>query len=70
MWTINHSKNTSKLLRALPAKHLQKNQLSGVPGKTTPDTLATVRDEIQMAEVKITPMCVVSLDLKEAFDRI
>jgi uncharacterized membrane protein YhdT len=57
-------------LRPLIAEHLKKNQFCGVPGNTILDALATVRDTIAMAEIKKTPMCLVSLDFQEAFDRI
>jgi hypothetical protein len=57
-------------LRPPLAEHLQKNQFCGVPGNTILDALATVRDTIGMAEVKRTPMCLVSLDFQDAFDRI
>ena len=57
-------------LQPLIAEHLQKNQFCGVPGKTILDALATVRDTTAMAEIKKTPMCLVSLDFQEAFDRI
>jgi hypothetical protein len=57
-------------LRPLLAEHLQKNQFCVVPGNTIQDALATVRDTIAMAEVKKTPICLVSLDFQDAFDRI
>jgi hypothetical protein len=57
-------------LRPLLAEHLQKNQFCGVQGKTILDALATVRDTTAMAEVKTTPVCLVSLDFQEEFDRI
>jgi len=57
-------------LRPLIAEHIQKNQFCGLPGNTISDALATVRDTTAMAEIKKTPMFLVSLDFQEAFDRI
>jgi hypothetical protein len=57
-------------LRPLIEEHLQKNQFCGVPGNTILDALATVRNTTAFAEIKKTPMCIVSLDFQEAFDRI
>lgn len=54
----------------LLAEHLLTYQFCGVPGNTILDAIATVRDTTAMAEVTQTPLCVVSLDFQEAFDRI
>jgi hypothetical protein len=56
-------------LRPLIDEHLQTNQFCGVPGNTILDVLATVRNTIASAEIKKRPMCIVSLDFQEAFDR-
>ena len=42
----------------------------GVPGNTIIDAMATVRDTIEYAESRSIPLCVLSLDFKNAFDRI
>ena len=49
---------------------LQPCQYCGVPGNTIFDAVATVRDAIAYVETTRRPLCVVSLDFKQAFDRI
>ena len=46
------------------------SQYCGRPGNTIFDAVATVRDAITYAEVAWRPLCVLTLDFKEAFDRI
>jgi len=41
-----------------------------VPGNTIFDAVATIRDAIAYAETSRSPLCVVPLDFKQAFDRI
>jgi len=41
-----------------------------VPGNTILDAVATVRDAVAHAEHKNVPLCVLTLDFKDAFDRI
>ena len=52
------------------ADHLADAQFCGVPGNTIIDAVATVRVTIAYAESRRIPLCVLSLDLKNAFDRI
>jgi hypothetical protein len=52
------------------AEHLQKNQFCGVPGNIIFEAVATVREAIAQAEVTRTLLCVLSLNFKEAFDKI
>jgi hypothetical protein len=47
-----------------PAQH------SGLPGTTVFEALATIRDAVAYAEVTGTPLCLLSIDFKEAFDNI
>jgi hypothetical protein len=42
----------------------------GVPGNTILDAAATVRDAIAQSEMTHTPLRVLSLDFREAFDRV
>jgi hypothetical protein len=49
---------------------LHPGQHCGVRGKTIFDAAGTVRDVIAYAEVTRKPICVVSLDFTEAFDRL
>jgi hypothetical protein len=49
---------------------LTHTQYCGIPGNTILDTLTTVRDSIAYAESRNIPLCVISLDFKNAFDRV
>jgi len=45
-------------------------EIRGVPGNTIIDAVATVRDTIVYVESRRIPLCVLSLDFKNSFDRI
>jgi hypothetical protein len=49
---------------------LQNSQYCGVTGNTIFEAVATVREAIAQAEIKQAPLCVLSLNFQEAFDRI
>jgi len=49
---------------------LHASQHCGVPGKSIFDTVATVRDAVVYAEMVNAPLCVLSLDFKEALHKI
>jgi hypothetical protein len=51
-------------------EHLQEKQFCGVPGNTILNAVATVREAIAYTETKDVPLCVLSTDFKNAFDRI
>jgi hypothetical protein len=53
----------------LPA-HLLPTQFCGVRGNTIFEAVATVREVIAQAEVKRIPICVLSLDFRDAFDKV
>ena len=57
-------------LRPVLVDHLMQTQFCGVPGNTIIDAVATVRDTIAYAESRRIPLCVLSLDFKNAFDRV
>jgi len=57
-------------VRPILAELLHPNQYCGVPGNTIFDAVATLRDAIAYAETTRRPLCVASLDFKQAFDRI
>jgi hypothetical protein len=57
-------------IRPALLKVLHANQHCGVPEKSIIDALATVRDAVAYGEMSNAPLCVLSLDLKEAFDKI
>ena len=57
-------------LRPMMTEQLQQSQYCGVPGNTIFRVVATVREATAQAEVKQAPLCVLSLDFQEAFDRI
>jgi hypothetical protein len=52
------------------AEFSQQIQYYGVPGNTIFEAVATVRESIANAEVTRAPLCILSLDFKEAFNRI
>jgi hypothetical protein len=56
----------SPILRTL----LHPGQHCGVQGNTILDAIATIRDTIADAELTNGTMCILSLDLSEAFDRV
>jgi len=49
---------------------LHESQFCSVPGKCIFDAVSKIREAIAQAEITATPLCVLSLDFKEAFDRI
>jgi hypothetical protein len=49
---------------------LRKSQFCGVPGNNIFDAVTTIREAIVQAEVTATPLCVLFLDFREAFDKI
>ena len=57
-------------LRPMIEELLHPSQFCGVPGRTIFEAMANVREAIAQAEVKRVPLCVLSLDFQEAFDRI
>jgi len=57
-------------VRPILSEMLHPSQYCGVPGNTIFDAVATVRDAIAYAEKTRSPLCVVTLDFKPAFDRI
>ena len=52
------------------AELLQTCQHCGVPGNTIFEAAATVREAIAHAELTSTPLCILSLDFQEAFDKV
>jgi len=57
-------------MRPVISKLLHPSQHCGMPENTIFDAVTAVRDAIAYAEKTRRPLCMVSLDLKEAFDRI
>ena len=57
-------------MRSVVPELLHPSQHCGVPENTIFDAVAAIRDAIAYVEKIHRPLCVVSLDLKEAFDRI
>jgi hypothetical protein len=49
---------------------LRPSQYCGVPGNAVFEAVDTVREMIAHAEVTRAPLCILSLDFNEAFDRI
>ena len=57
-------------MRSVVPELLHPSQHCGMPENTIFDAVAAIQDAIADAETTHRPLCVVSLDLKEAFDRI
>jgi hypothetical protein len=57
-------------LKPILAEQLSTCQYCGIPGRSIVDALATVRDVIAYHETTRTPLCLLSLDFRQAFDRI
>ena len=57
-------------LRPVLAEHFTETQFCGVPVNTILDAVATVADTIAYEESRMIPLCVLSLDFKNAFDGI
>jgi hypothetical protein len=49
---------------------LHPDQHCGLPGTTIYEALATVHDVVAYAEHTRTPMCIISIDFKSAFDNV
>ena len=57
-------------LRPLLSELLHPSQCCGVTGNIIFDAVATVRDAMAHAKVTQDRLCIMSLDFKEAFDKI
>jgi len=57
-------------LRPVLVMHVKDTQFCGVPGNLMLDTAATIRDIIAFTETEKFPLCVLSIDFKNAFDNI
>ena len=51
-------------------EHLQTSQFCSVPGNSILEAVLIVRESIAQSEMTDTPLCVLTLDFQEAFDRI
>jgi hypothetical protein len=60
----------AKPLRPWLTELLHLAQHCGLPGPTVFEALATIRDAVAYAELTGTPLCLLSIDFKEAFDNI
>ena len=60
----------ARRLRPIMEDHLTHKQYCGLHGNTILDAVATVRDSVSYAESRNSPLYVLSLDLKNAFDRL
>ena len=60
----------ARRLRQALAEQLQKSQFCGVPGNSILDATSSVRDVLAHYEATGTPLCVLTLDFKQAFDRV
>ena len=64
------SRIIARRLNPVLEEHLRPTQYCVVPGNTITDATATVQEAIAFAKFKKVPLWVLSLDLKNAFDRI
>jgi hypothetical protein len=60
----------ARCLGPMLAEHLKDTQYCGVLGNSILDAAATIRDTIAIAETEKVPLCVLSIDFKNAFDNI
>jgi hypothetical protein len=60
----------AQCLRIVLEDHLSSNQFCGVPGNSTLDAVSQMRDAMAHPETTGTPLCILSLDFQNAFDRI
>jgi hypothetical protein len=57
-------------IKQVTGEQINDTQHCGVEGRTMTEALATVREVIAYAEYHNTPMCVLTIDFSQAFDRI
>jgi hypothetical protein len=57
-------------IKPIFAEQLSTGQYCGIPGRSILDALATLRDVIAYNDTTRTPLCLLSLDFRQAFDRI
>jgi hypothetical protein len=57
-------------LKPIMEEMLADFQYCGVPQNNIPDAVNTIRDTIAHAEMTGTPLCILSLDFQQAFDRV
>ena len=55
-------------LRPVLEEHLRTSQFCSVHGNSVIEALSTVRDAVAQAGITVTPLCVLTLDVYEAFD--
>ena len=64
------ARSIANWLRQLLSELLHPSQLCGMTGSTIFDAVAALRDAMAHAKVTQKPLCILSLDFKEAFDKI
>jgi hypothetical protein len=60
----------ARRLTPIMAEQISSSQYCSIPGKSILEAVSAMRDVIAHAELKRTPLCILSLDFKSAFDRI
>ena len=70
--TITLPNSDYKLLGLRPVleENLRTSQFGSVPGNSVIESVSTVREAVAKAVVFDIPVCVLSLDFQEAFDRL
>ena len=51
-------------------EHLRISQFCIVPGNSIIEAVSIMREAVANAELTVTPLCVLTFDFREAFDRI
>jgi hypothetical protein len=57
-------------LTPVPEEQLTSSQYCSVPGRSILEAVSVPRDFVAHAEITRTPVCILSLDFRNAFDRI
>jgi hypothetical protein len=60
----------ARRLRLVLQDHFRNSQYCGVPDNSILEAVSLVRDAIAYSNTTGTPLCVLSLDFQNAFDRI
>ena len=70
LWLQDSCCIIAQRLRSVLTDHLTETQFCGVPGSTIIDAVVTARNTIAYADSRRIPLCMLSFDFKDAFDRI
>jgi hypothetical protein len=60
----------ARQLKPIMAEQISSSQYCAIPGKSILEAVSVMRDVMAHAELKQTPLCILSLEFRTAFDRI